>query len=49
MINQPTFTKHYNTFDNISKIYSNEFPEGKVLDLLVIRKMVLIVMKVTKH
>ncbi|HGG1320416.1 TPA: helix-turn-helix domain-containing protein [Escherichia coli] len=34
MINQPTFTKHYNTFDNISKIYSNEFPEGKVLDLL---------------
>ncbi|EHW2877669.1 helix-turn-helix domain-containing protein, partial [Escherichia coli] len=32
--NQPTFTKHYNTFDNISKIYSNEFPEGKVLDLL---------------
>ncbi|WP_202139833.1 helix-turn-helix domain-containing protein, partial [Escherichia coli] len=24
----------YNTFDNISKIYSNEFPEGKVLDLL---------------
>ena len=34
MINQPTFTKQYNTFDNISKIYSNEFPEGKVLDLL---------------
>ncbi|ANP05814.1 helix-turn-helix domain-containing protein [Escherichia coli] len=34
MINQPTFTKYYNTFDNISKIYSNEFPEGKVLDLL---------------
>ncbi|EHW2561025.1 helix-turn-helix domain-containing protein [Escherichia coli] len=34
MINQPTFTKHYNTFDNISKIYSNEFPEDKVLDLL---------------
>lgn len=34
MINQPTFTKHYNTFDNISKIYSNAFPEGKVLDLL---------------
>ncbi len=26
MINQLTFTKHYDTFDNISKIYSDKFP-----------------------
>ncbi|MFA8830888.1 transcriptional regulator [Escherichia coli] len=34
MINQLTFTKHYDTFDNISKIYSDKFPQGKDLDLL---------------
>ncbi|HAW9027703.1 TPA: helix-turn-helix domain-containing protein [Escherichia coli] len=34
MINQPTFTKHYDTFDNISKIYSDKFPQGKDLELL---------------
>ena len=34
MINQLTFTKHYDTFDNISKIYSDKFPEGKDLELL---------------
>ncbi|EJM2326957.1 transcriptional regulator [Escherichia coli] len=34
MINQPTFTKHYDTFDNISKIYSDKLPQGKDLDLL---------------
>ncbi|EOM2607286.1 transcriptional regulator, partial [Escherichia coli] len=26
MINQLTFTKHYDTFDNVSKIYSDKFP-----------------------
>ncbi|EOM0894686.1 TPA: transcriptional regulator, partial [Escherichia coli] len=25
MINQLTFTKHYDTFDNVSKIYSDKF------------------------
>ncbi|HFF9375288.1 transcriptional regulator [Escherichia coli] len=34
MINQLTFTKHYDTFDNVSKIYSDKFPQGKDLDLL---------------
>ncbi|EFH4445511.1 helix-turn-helix domain-containing protein [Escherichia coli] len=34
MINQLTFTKHYDTFDNISKIYSDKFPQGKDLELL---------------
>ncbi|EFN5447747.1 transcriptional regulator [Escherichia coli] len=34
MINQLTFTKHYDTFDNVSKIYSDKFPQGKYLDLL---------------
>lgn len=34
MINQLTFTKHYDTFDNVSKIYSDRFPQGKDLDLL---------------
>ncbi|HCU2232947.1 TPA: transcriptional regulator [Escherichia coli] len=34
MINQLTFTKHYDTFDNVSKIYSNKFPQGKDLELL---------------
>ncbi|MCS7453928.1 helix-turn-helix domain-containing protein [Escherichia coli] len=34
MINQPTFTKHYDTFDNISKIYSDKLPQGKDLELL---------------
>ncbi|HDD9362670.1 TPA: transcriptional regulator, partial [Escherichia coli] len=29
-----TFTKHYDTFDNVSKIYSDKFPQGKDLDLL---------------
>ncbi|HFO5739797.1 TPA: transcriptional regulator, partial [Escherichia coli] len=24
MINQLTFTKHYDTFDNVSKIYSDK-------------------------
>ncbi|MDJ1279193.1 transcriptional regulator, partial [Escherichia coli] len=28
------FTKHYDTFDNVSKIYSDKFPQGKDLDLL---------------
>ncbi|EOV7532553.1 transcriptional regulator, partial [Escherichia coli] len=27
-------TKHYDTFDNVSKIYSDKFPQGKDLDLL---------------
>lgn len=34
MINQLTFTKHYDTFDNVSKIYSDKFPQGKDLELL---------------
>ena len=34
MINQLIFTKHYDTFDNVSKIYSDKFPQGKDLDLL---------------
>ena len=34
MINQITFTKHYDTFDNVSKIYSDKFPQGKDLELL---------------
>ncbi len=34
MINELTFTKHYDTFDNVSKIYSDKFPQGKDLDLL---------------
>ncbi|HCN6783874.1 TPA: transcriptional regulator [Escherichia coli] len=34
MINQLTFTKHYDTFDNVSKIYSDKFAQGKDLDLL---------------
>ncbi|MCV7852721.1 helix-turn-helix domain-containing protein [Escherichia coli] len=34
MINQLTFTKHYDTFDNVSKIYSYKFPQGKDLELL---------------
>ncbi len=32
MINQLTFTKHYDTFDNVSKIYSDKFPQGKDLE-----------------
>lgn len=34
MINQLTFIKHYDTFDNVSKIYSDKFPQGKDLELL---------------
>ncbi|VCV86702.1 hypothetical protein BANRA_04671 [Escherichia coli] len=30
MINQLTFTKHYDTFDNVSKIYSDKFLKEKI-------------------